>query len=83
MEWNPSSPCYPQSNGLAESPVKKLKTLVAKIVDTEGRLDVDKLDKRLLELRNTPNETCISPAKMVFGQDMRALLPSINFKLLK
>ena len=83
VEWNPSSPCYPQSNGLAESAVKKLKNLVVKIVYTEGRLDLDKLDKGLLELRNTQNETGISPAQMAFGQDIRSVLPSITFKLIK
>ena len=57
--------------------------MVAKIVDTEGRLDLERLDKGLLELRNTPNETGISPAQMIFGQDMRAVLPSITFKLMK
>ena len=83
VEWNPSAPHYPQSNGLAESAVKKLKSLVAKIVDTEGRLDMEKFDKGLLELRNTPNENGASPAQLVFGQEMRSVLPSITFKLMK
>ena len=83
MEWRPSAPYYPQSNGLAESAVKKLKHLIAKIVDTEGRMDFDKLDRGLLEMRNTPNEAGISPAKMVFGQEMRSILPSIASQLIK
>ena len=60
----------PQSNGLAENAVKKSKHLVAKIVDTEGRRDFDKLDRgnRILEMRNTPNKSEIFPARMVFGQ---------------
>ena len=83
VEWRPSAPYYPQSNGLAESAVKKLKHLVAKIVDTEGRMDFDKLDRGLLEMRNTPNESGISPAKMEFGQEMRSILPSIASQLIK
>ena len=55
--------------------------LVAKIVDTEGRLDRNKLDLGLLELRNTPNESGMSPAQIVFGQEMRSILPSITFAL--
>ena len=83
VEWTPSSPHYPQSNGLAESSVKKLKNLIAKIVDTEGRLVIASLDKGLLELRNTPGSNGLSPAQMVFGQDLRSVLPSIRSSLLK
>ena len=61
----PSLHC-PQSNGLAESSVKKLKYLVAKVMGTEGRLVTEKLHKGLFELRNTPRGNGLSPAQMVF-----------------
>ena len=83
MKWLLSSPHYPQSNGLAESSVKKLKYLIAKIVETEGSLVIEELDKGLLEMRNTPNENGLSAAQMVFGQDLRSVLPSIRASLLK
>ena len=79
----PSSPHHPQSNGLAESSVKKLKYLIAKIVDTHGSLVIEELDKGLLEMRNTPDENGLSAAQMVFGQELRSVLPSIRASLLK
>ena len=48
---------------------KKLKYLIAKIVETEGSLVIKELDKGLLEMRNNPNEKRLSAAQMVFGQD--------------
>ena len=66
----PSSPHYPQSNGLAESSVKKLKYLIAEIVETHGSLVLEELDKGLLEMRNTAGENGLSAAQMVFGQEM-------------
>ena len=68
---------------MAESSVKKLKYLIAKIVETEGSLVIEELDKGLLEMRNTPNENGLSAAQMVFGQDLRSVLPSIRASLLK
>ena len=44
---------------------------------------MEKFDKGLFELRNTPNENGASPAQLVFGQEMRSVLPSITFKLMK
>ena len=60
-----------------------MKYLIAKIVETEGSLVIEKLDKGLLEMRNTPNENGLSAAQMVFGQDLRSVLPSIRASLLK
>ena len=62
---------------------KKLKYLIAKIVEIEGSLVIEELDKGLLEMRNTPNENGLSAAQMVFGQDLRSVLPSIRASLLK
>ena len=81
VEWVPSSPHYPQSNGLAESSVKKLKYLIAKIVETEGSLVIEELDKGLLEMRNAPNDNGLSAAQMVFGHDLRTVILSIRASL--
>ena len=44
---------------------------------------IEELDKGLLELRNKSNENGLSTAQMVFGQDLRSVLPSIRASLLK
>ncbi len=43
IEWRSSSPYYPQSNGLSENDVKKLKGMVIKIIEEKGHLDEDVL----------------------------------------
>ncbi len=79
----PSSPHYPQSNGVAESSLKMLKYLIVKIFETEGSLVIEELDNGLLEMRNIPNENGLSAAQMAFGQDLRSVIPYIRASLLK
>ena len=67
-----SSAHYPQSNGLAESAVKALKTLLLK---TGGRYDSEAFNEGLLELRNTPRAGGKSPAEIVFGHPLRSRVP--------
>ena len=43
IKWRPSSPYYPQSNGLSENGVKKLKGMVIQIIEERGYLDEDVL----------------------------------------
>lgn len=62
---------------------KKLKYLIAKIVETQGSLVLEELDKGLLEMRNTAGENGLTAAQIVFGQEMRSILPSITASLLK
>ena len=62
---------------------EELKNLIVKIVDEEGYLDTDKLDRGILELRNTPNDAGNLLSHMVFGQETRSIFPSIYNKLLK
>ena len=50
---------------------------------TVGGLVLEELDKGLLEMRNTAGENGLSAAQMVFGQEMRSVLPSITASLLK
>ena len=70
-----SAPHYPQSNGLAESAVKSLKNLVAS-ASQNGNLDTDSFHSGLLELRNTPKQTGLSPAQVLFGHPLRSRLPA-------
>ena len=68
-----SSAHYPQSNGLAESAVKALKTLLLK---TGGKYNSEEFNQGLLELRNTPRAGGKSPAEIVFGQPLRSHIPT-------
>ena len=71
-----SSPEYPQSNGKAESAVKK--GIIQKNKKSKGDLDL-----ALLEWRNTPTEGLGSlPAQRLFGRRTKTLL-STTRKLLK
>ena len=68
-----SSAHYPQSNGLAESAVKALKTLLLK---TGGRFNSEQFNEGLLELRNSPRPGGKSPAEIVFGHPIRSRVPT-------
>ena len=70
IKWRSSSPYYPQSNGLAENGVKKLKGMVIKIIEERGHLDEDVLTRAMIELRNTPVPFGVSPATVVYGYEL-------------
>ena len=70
IDFNPSSPRHPQSNGLAESAVKGMKKLLAKSDDWED------FQARLLEWRNCPKKLGYSPASVMFGYRQRTYLPA-------
>lgn len=77
-QWNfelvTSSPLYPQSNGKAESSVKRCKTLMKKAADAGNDPYL-----ALLEFRNTPSEsTGTSPSEKMFGRRQRTLLPRVS-----
>jgi len=71
---DPSSPHYPQANGLAEAGVKAAKTLLMKM-SPSGDLRNEAFQLGLLELRNTPKSHGHSPAQLLFGQPIRTQLP--------
>ena len=73
--WGNSSPYYSQSNGHAEAAVDAIKRLVLKIAPG-GDLTSDAFMQGLLEFRNTPRENGMSPAEMVFGSQLRSILPA-------
>jgi hypothetical protein len=75
VEWGNSTPYYPQSNGHAESAVKAVKELVAKLAPS-GDLSSEAFLTGLLEFRNMPHESGLSPAQIVFGHQLRSIIPA-------
>ena len=63
-----SSPKFPQSNGEAEKAVDIVKRILVKCKD---------VNLALLEYRNTPLESGLSPAEL-YSRKLRSTLPSIN-----
>ena len=71
-----SSAYHPQSNGRAEVAVKSMKRLLTAHTDGHGGIDTEAAAAGLLQYRNTPDpETGLSPAQIVFGHNLRDLLP--------
>lgn len=73
--WGNSTPHYHQSNGHAEAAVKAVKELVAKVAPS-GDLSSELFLAGLLEFRNTPHECGLSPAQIVFGHQLRSIIPA-------
>ena len=69
-----SAPHFPSSNGLAESAVKAMKSLIA-ATTRNGDITGEVFLQGLLEWRNTPRGVQPSPAEMVFGAPLRSLVP--------
>lgn len=69
-----SSPHHQQANGRAEAAVKTMKNMMLKCLR-------DRRDpyEALMELRNTPRQdTGQSPAQVLFGRNIRTLIPAIS-----
>jgi hypothetical protein len=75
VAWGNSTPHYHQSNGHAEAAVKAVKELVLKLAPS-GDLSSEEFLAGLLEFRNTPHETGLSPAQIVFGHQLRSIVPA-------
>ncbi len=68
-----SSPTYPQSNGKAESAVKK----IIEGAWVQYHLDNTKLARALLQYRNTPSKRDgLSPVQKLFGKPMQDTIPA-------
>ena len=65
-----SSPHHPKSNGLAEKAVGIAKRLLSKTRESKGDISLS-----LLEYRNMPICGSASPAQLLMGQSLRAILP--------
>jgi hypothetical protein len=70
VNWQPSSPHYPKSNGHAEAAVKSVKAMVSKLTKN-GALDLEEFEKALIEFRNSPRSDGRSPAEVLFGYPIR------------
>ena len=71
-----SSAYHPRSNGRAEVAVKSMKRLLTSHTTADGDHDTEAVAAGLLTYRNTPDmETGLSPAQIVFGRNLRDLLP--------
>jgi hypothetical protein len=73
--WGYSTPGYSQSNGHAEAAVAAMKDLVAKIAPT-GDVTSEAFAQGMLEFRNTLRENGLYPAEMVFGHQLRSIVPA-------
>ena len=79
IEWSPSSPHFPSSNGHAEAFVKKVKSLLMKL----GNATLDeKFHETMLELRNTPRIDGRTPNQVVFGRRLRSVVPTHHSALM-
>lgn len=72
FEWISSSPYHPASNGLAESGVKSMKSILTKCED---------VFLGLLAYRNTKLECGFSPSELLFGRRLREILPCLDTSL--
>ena len=78
-KWNiyhsVSSPYNPRSNGKAEAAVKTIKNLMKKC-DCNGNIMAETFKAGLLEHRSTPGGDGKSPAEIVYGREIRTLVPN-------
>ena len=75
-----SSSYFAHSNCRAEVAVKTAKRMIKDNIGQDGKV-TDKFVRAILQYRNTPlPDTRLSPAQIVFGRQMRDLLPALNYK---
>ena len=72
VKWNPSTPHFPSSNGHAEANVKKVKTALIKLGCSS---EDERFIEAIMEIRNTPNDSGFSPNQIVFGDNIRTMVP--------
>ena len=71
-----SSVGNPHADSRAELGVKTVKRMLRDNVSANGSLDRAGVLRALLQLRNTPNrDTKLSPARALFGRELRDFLP--------
>ena len=76
-----SSVAFPHSNCRAEIAVKSMKRLITNNIDSSGHLNTDAVQQAVLTFRNTPDPvTKLSPAQIIFGRQIRDLLPVLEGK---
>ena len=71
-----SSVAFPHSNCRVELGVKIMKRILTNNTGPNGGLDVDAVQRAILQYRNTPDPaTRLSPAMIVFGRPIRDFIP--------
>ena len=77
VEHITSSPHYPQSNGRAEAAVKSMKKLIRRTWDFKrGGLNMEKWTEAIIQYKNTPDSSGLSPTQRLFGQPIQDMLPA-------
>ena len=78
IRCSPASPYYPQSNGVSEACVKNVKLLLAKY-----QQNWEEFNTALLQWRDTPNDSGMTPSQMFLGRRIRSSLPTLpdSFRL--
>ena len=74
VKWCPSTPHYPQSNGLAEVAVKTIKGILLKMKSPS--IESDEFLNALLVYRNTPRNDGYSPNQVLYGHNLRDMIPT-------
>ena len=78
-----SSVANPNVNSRAELGVRTVKRLLRENAGWFGKLDVPKVSRSLLAVRNTPDrDTRLSPAQSLLGRNLRDFLPVHKKKLM-
>ena len=72
IQWDPSTPHYPQAN-YSECYVKKVKNMLRKLKTNDTKSE--EFATAILELRNTPRSDGRSPNEIVFGRNVRSTVP--------
>ena len=80
IEWNPSTPLWPQGNAQAESFMKPLGKLIT-TTTVENKFWKQELQRFLLMYRTTPHSTTkIPPCELLFNRTVKGLLPQLPCK---
>ena len=76
-----SSVAFPHSNCRAEIGVKTAKRIICDNTDANGNLETEKLQRAMLQYRNTPDkDTKLSPAMCLFGRPIKDFIPILPGK---
>ena len=71
INYEQSSPHYPQANGAAEASVKSMKHIIEKSCKG-GNIGINAFREATFEFRNTPRQHGSGEAQLVFGRPMRS-----------
>ena len=76
VHYRLSSVALAHSNGRAELGVKTCKRMLLDNTGPNGEINLDKLQRGMLQYRNTPDrDTGLSPAQMIFGRPIKDFNP--------